>query len=118
MYSKEWVVQAPPPAPGMPTGISIVRVNEIPVLEGVRVEKMQTVETLNEGLKRAYTQTITAKDIDARVEKEVKTLAPQVRMPGFRPGKVPANLVRKMHGEALQQEDRKSVGEGKSGSDV
>src|SRR3546814_7487516 len=65
---------------------------------------MQTVETLNEGLKRAYTLTITAKDIDARVEKEVKTLAPQVRMPGFRPGKVPANLVRKMHGEALQQD--------------
>src|SRR3546814_2483345 len=25
-------------------------------------------------------------------------------MPGFRPGKVPANLVRKMHGPALQQE--------------
>src|SRR3546814_6053767 len=80
------------------------RVNEIQALEGVRVEKMQTVETLNEGLKRAYTLTITAKDIDARVEKEVKTLAPQVRMPGFRPGKVPAKLVRKMHGEALQQD--------------
>jgi trigger factor len=27
---------------------------------------MQTVETLNEGLKRAYTLTITAKEIDAR----------------------------------------------------
>ncbi|MCJ8157308.1 trigger factor [Sphingomonas sp. LaA6.9] len=65
---------------------------------------MQTVETLNEGLKRAYTLTITAKDIDARVEKEIKTVAPQVRMPGFRPGKVPANLVRKMHGEALHQD--------------
>jgi trigger factor len=65
---------------------------------------MQTVETLNEGLKRAYTLTITAKDIDARVEQEVKTLAPQVRMPGFRAGKVPANLVRKMHGEALQRD--------------
>src|SRR3546814_7442337 len=82
--------------------ISIGRVNEFPALEGVRVEKMQTVETLNEGLKRAYTLTITAKDIDARVEKEVKTLAPQVRMPGFRPGKVPANLESKMHGQALQ----------------
>jgi trigger factor len=34
----------------------------------------------------------------------VKRLAPQVRMPGFRPGKVPANLVRKMHGEALPQD--------------
>lgn len=63
---------------------------------------MQTVETLNEGLKRAYTLTIAAKDIAARVEDEVARLAPQVRMPGFRPGKVPANLIKKMHGEALQ----------------
>ncbi|MDT8757482.1 trigger factor [Sphingomonas psychrotolerans] len=65
---------------------------------------MQTVETLNEGLKRAYTLKITAKDIDSKVEAEVKRVAPQVRMPGFRPGKVPANLVRKMHGEALAQD--------------
>ena len=62
---------------------------------------MQTVETLNEGLKRAYTLTITTQDIDAKVEAEVKRVAPTVRMPGFRPGKVPTNLVRKMHGEAL-----------------
>ena len=65
---------------------------------------MQTVETLNEGLKRAYTLTITAKDIDRKVDAEVKRVAPQIRMPGFRPGKVPVNLVRKMHGEALTQD--------------
>ncbi len=65
---------------------------------------MQSVETLNDGLKRAYKITIAAKDIDARVDAEVKKIAPQVKMPGFRPGKVPANLVRKMHGDALQQE--------------
>ncbi|MFN4095598.1 MAG: trigger factor, partial [Sphingomonas sp.] len=65
---------------------------------------MQTVETLNEGLKRAYTLKITAKDIDSRVDAEVKRVAPQIRMPGFRPGKVPTNLVRKMHGEALTQD--------------
>jgi trigger factor len=65
---------------------------------------MQTVETLNEGLKRGYTVTIKAKDIAARVDSEVAKLAPQVRMPGFRPGKVPANLIRKMHGEQLQGE--------------
>ncbi|MES1974687.1 MAG: trigger factor [Pseudomonadota bacterium] len=65
---------------------------------------MQTVETLNEGLKRAYTLKITAKDIDSKVDAELKRVAPQVRMPGFRPGKVPANLVRKMHGPALLQD--------------
>ncbi|KQN03823.1 trigger factor [Sphingomonas sp. Leaf25] len=65
---------------------------------------MQTVETLNEGLKRAYTLTITAAEIDAKVDVEVKRVAPTVKMPGFRPGKVPANLIRKMHGDALSQD--------------
>ncbi|HYG47711.1 MAG TPA: trigger factor [Allosphingosinicella sp.] len=65
---------------------------------------MQTVETLNQGLKRAYRITIEKKEIDARVDGELKKVAPQIRMPGFRPGKVPANLVRKMHGAAIEQE--------------
>src|SRR5436305_3832304 len=65
---------------------------------------MQTVETLNQGLKRAYRITISAGDIDARVDRELKKVAPQVRMPSFRPGKVPPNLIRKMHGASLQQQ--------------
>lgn len=62
---------------------------------------MQTQQTVNEGLKRAYLITITAAELSAKIEAEIKKIAPQVRMPGFRPGKVPANLVKKMHGEAL-----------------
>ena len=65
---------------------------------------MQIVETTNEGLKRAYTVTIPATTITARVEGEIKKIAPQVKMPGFRAGKVPANLVKKMHGEAIHQD--------------
>ena len=65
---------------------------------------MKTVEMENEGLKRAYKLTIPAKDIDARVDGEIKRIAPTVRMPGFRPGKVPPNLIRKMHGEALMRD--------------
>ena len=65
---------------------------------------MQTVETLNQGLKRAYRITIPKKEIDARVDGELKKVAPRIQMPGFRPGKVPANLVRKMHGAAIEQE--------------
>jgi trigger factor len=65
---------------------------------------MQIVETTNKGLKRAYTLKIPAKEIEARIDAEVKKVAPQVRMPGFRPGKVPANLIRKMHGTALHSD--------------
>lgn len=65
---------------------------------------IKTVETENQGLKRAFMLTIPAKDIEARVDQEVKRIAPQVRMPGFRPGKVPPNLIRKMHGDAIQRD--------------
>ena len=62
---------------------------------------MQTKQTVNEGLKRAYTITITADELAAKIDAEVKKIAPQVRMQGFRPGKVPANLIKRMHGEQL-----------------
>ncbi len=62
---------------------------------------MQTKQTVNEGLKRAYLITIPAAELSAKIDAEIKKVAPQVKMPGFRPGKVPANLVKKMHGEAL-----------------
>ena len=68
------------------------------------VTKMQIAETASDGLKRAFAVTIPAREISARVEGEVRKIAPTVRMPGFRPGKVPANLVRKMHGAALHQD--------------
>ncbi len=65
---------------------------------------MQAQETQNEGLKRAYRLTVTVADIESRIDAEVQKIAPQVKMPGFRPGKVPANLVKKMHRESLMQE--------------
>jgi trigger factor len=65
---------------------------------------MKTVETENEGLKRAFMLTIPAQDIEARVEEEVKRIAPQVRMPGFRPGKVPMTVVKQRYGTAVAAE--------------
>ncbi len=62
---------------------------------------MQIAETLNQGLRREYALTIPAADIAARVDKRLVEVSQQIRMPGFRPGKVPLNLVKKMHGQAL-----------------
>ncbi len=69
-----------------------------------KASTLQIAETLNEGLRREYTLTIPKADIDARVDKQLAEVSGRVAMPGFRPGKVPANLVRKMHGAALRQE--------------
>lgn len=62
---------------------------------------MQIKEITNTGLKRAYSITITAAELAEKIDAEIKKVAPQVNMPGFRPGKVPANLVKKMHGEQI-----------------
>ncbi|GGI84521.1 trigger factor [Polymorphobacter multimanifer] len=65
---------------------------------------MQIAETLNQGLRREFSCVIPAADIAKRVDVRLAEVSKQIRMPGFRPGKVPANLVRKMHGPALHGE--------------
>ena len=70
---------------------------------------MQIAETLNEGLKREYSVHIPAAALAAKVDARAVEVAKQVRMPGFRPGKVPLNLVKKMHGPALRGEALQAV---------
>jgi trigger factor len=62
---------------------------------------MRIAEKLNEGLKRQFEVTIPAQDLAKRIDAQLADVAGRIRMPGFRPGKVPKNLVRKMHGPAL-----------------
>ncbi len=65
---------------------------------------MQIAEINNQGLRRAYSLVIPADAIAARLETRLAEVAKTIKMPGFRPGKVPANLVKKMHGAALRGE--------------
>lgn len=70
---------------------------------------MRIAETLNEGLKREYSVHIPAAALAAKVDARAVEVAKQVRMPGFRPGKVPLNLVKKMHGTTLRGEALQAV---------
>jgi trigger factor len=63
---------------------------------------MSITETLNDGLKRSYAVVVGAKDLAAKLDAEVTKITPQIKMPGFRPGKVPSNLIKKMHGPSLE----------------
>ncbi len=69
---------------------------------------MQVKETLNEGLKRGYQVTVTADELDAKVNDKLAEAQPEIEMKGFRKGKVPMALLKKQFGpkvlgEALQE---------------
>jgi trigger factor len=61
------------------------------------------VETLS-GLERRLSMTLAAEEIERRVDERLKKLARDVRMPGFRPGKVPLRLVAQTYGPQVRNE--------------
>ncbi|RME67890.1 MAG: trigger factor [Alphaproteobacteria bacterium] len=63
---------------------------------------MQINETVNEGLKREFTVRVEAAELERRVSSELDRLRAKIRMPGFRPGKVPVSLIKKLHGQAVE----------------
>ncbi|MBU3261269.1 trigger factor [Roseovarius sp. PS-C2] len=62
---------------------------------------MQVTETLNEGLKRAYTMILTAQELDDKVTAKLKEAQPEIEMKGFRKGKVPLPLLKKQFGQRV-----------------
>lgn len=62
---------------------------------------MQVTETLNEGLTRGYTITVSAAELDDKVVAKLKEAQPEVEMKGFRKGKVPMAMMRKQFGPRL-----------------
>jgi len=62
---------------------------------------MQVTETLNEGLKRGYAITVTAAELDEKVNEKLAEAQPEIEMKGFRKGKVPMPLLKKQFGQRL-----------------
>ena len=62
---------------------------------------MQVTETLNEGLKRGYTITVTAAELDAKVQQKLLEAQPEVEIKGFRKGKVPLAILKKQFGSRI-----------------
>jgi trigger factor len=62
---------------------------------------MSITETLNDGLKRGYEITVTAAELDAKVNEKLVEARPEIEMKGFRKGKVPMALLKKQFGQRL-----------------
>lgn len=65
---------------------------------------MQVTETLSDGLKRGYSVVVPAADIESRRGKRLAELGRTVRLPGFRPGKVPPSVLKQRYGAEVTAE--------------
>jgi len=63
-----------------------------------------TVEKPEQGLEHKMTVSFPSDNLNADVEKRLKEIRRTVKMDGFRPGKVPLNVVKQRHGAQVQQE--------------
>jgi trigger factor len=65
---------------------------------------MQVTEVKSEGLKREFKVAVPAAEIEKNVLERLEELSKTVKIPGFRPGKVPVSLLRKRYGQSVMGE--------------
>ena len=65
---------------------------------------MQVTETSADGLKREYTITVPAGDLEHEITRRLDEIGRQIRLPGFRPGKVPMQILRTRFGPSVRGE--------------
>ncbi len=65
---------------------------------------MQVSVETTQGLERRLTITVPADTVDSAVKSRLQQLAKTQRINGFRPGKVPVNVIKKRFGQAVRQE--------------
>jgi trigger factor len=65
---------------------------------------MQVTETLSDGLRREYKVVVAAAELDAKVNARLDELKGNVRIDGFRPGKVPVAHLKRLYGKSAMAE--------------
>ncbi len=65
---------------------------------------MKAVESKKEGLNREYKVTVPAAELATMSSTRLKELAKTMRIPGFRPGKAPQNILEQRYGDAVMGE--------------
>jgi trigger factor len=65
---------------------------------------MQVTETVSDGLKREFKVVVPAADLATKADAKLVQLKDQVRLNGFRPGKVPVAHIKRLYGRAVMAE--------------
>src|SRR3954470_8769482 len=75
----------------------------------LRSMKIEFTPRASEGVERHIQVSVPAEAVKDAEEKAARRYASTVRLPGFRPGKAPATVVRKKFGDAIRQEALESL---------
>lgn len=65
---------------------------------------MQVKELKNNKLEREYSVTISAKDIEKKVDEQLQVVGQQAKIPGFRAGKIPTKVLKQRYGKSVMGE--------------
>jgi trigger factor len=65
---------------------------------------MQVNETLSDGLRRQFRITLPAARIDGDIDRKLIDMSRSLKLPGFRPGKIPMPLLKKRYGQSVMGE--------------
>jgi len=62
---------------------------------------MQITQTVSEDLRRQFTVTVAASELDSRVTKRLEEMKGKINLKGFRPGKAPLSHLKKQFGKSV-----------------
>ena len=104
-----------PSAPGLPTGRAIRETSHAcgplalypPLI--FRSMNIDVTAKKSDGLQRLLSVSVPADEVHTAEERAARRYASQVRLPGFRPGKAPAAVVRRKFADAIRKEAIESV---------
>jgi trigger factor len=65
---------------------------------------MQVTETVSDGLKREFKVVVPVAELTSKLDERLDALKDQVRINGFRPGKVPVSHLKRLYGRAVMAE--------------
>jgi trigger factor len=77
---------------------------------------MEVIETLTEGLKREFKFNLNPSELTSRIGNRLTEISKSVKMDGFRPGKVPFEVVKKKYYDSVKSEEMEKFLREKVGS--
>ena len=70
---------------------------------------MKVLSRTSDGLKRCYNVLITLKEVEQVEEIKLREVAKKMKVDGFRPGKVPVNVARRLYGDSIAGEAKQTT---------